>query len=246
MKVYHFWRLVGPQLRERPEEQPRVKLPAEPNHQSLPLLLQSGCQIDTDVPFQLGEHQRVVKHASFLQCLDCNRQAGKVKATGKYNFAYMRTQDCTPLKTKKHRKKPTGFTADTEETSSSGEPPVGEATGCVFPLASTVQSGNRLTIADESGNRLAAPVESGGTGSSEAAPSGLTGGAGRVLFRARPTEGIASMPWTKNVISIVRTVETKYSKSRAIVSLRQAARAWTLGGLQPRSAVLHIVICTAA
>eukprot|EP00971_Amphidinium_carterae_P047818 941628-Amphidinium_carterae.1 len=30
MKVYHFWRLVGPQLRERPEEQPRDKLPAEP------------------------------------------------------------------------------------------------------------------------------------------------------------------------------------------------------------------------
>eukprot|EP00971_Amphidinium_carterae_P013828 272439-Amphidinium_carterae.1 len=30
MKVYHLWRLVGPQLRERPEEQPRARLPAEP------------------------------------------------------------------------------------------------------------------------------------------------------------------------------------------------------------------------
>eukprot|EP00971_Amphidinium_carterae_P145912 2892046-Amphidinium_carterae.3 len=29
-KVYHFWRLVGPQLRERPEEEPRARLPAEP------------------------------------------------------------------------------------------------------------------------------------------------------------------------------------------------------------------------
>eukprot|EP00971_Amphidinium_carterae_P197857 3926506-Amphidinium_carterae.1 len=31
----------------------------------------------TDAPFQLGEHKLVVKHADFLQCLDCNRQAGK-------------------------------------------------------------------------------------------------------------------------------------------------------------------------
>eukprot|EP00971_Amphidinium_carterae_P139426 2762960-Amphidinium_carterae.1 len=30
MKVYHFWRLVGPQLRDRPEEQPRIKLLADP------------------------------------------------------------------------------------------------------------------------------------------------------------------------------------------------------------------------
>eukprot|EP00971_Amphidinium_carterae_P003929 78055-Amphidinium_carterae.1 len=30
MKVYRFWRLVGPQLRERPEAQPKARLPAEP------------------------------------------------------------------------------------------------------------------------------------------------------------------------------------------------------------------------
>eukprot|EP00971_Amphidinium_carterae_P013871 273298-Amphidinium_carterae.1 len=29
-KVFHFWRLVGPQLRERPEAEPRVRLPREP------------------------------------------------------------------------------------------------------------------------------------------------------------------------------------------------------------------------
>eukprot|EP00971_Amphidinium_carterae_P106551 2110488-Amphidinium_carterae.1 len=89
---------------------------------------------DTDAPFQLGEHQHVVKHASFLQCLDCNRQAGRVKATGKYNFAHMRTQDCRPLKTKK--KRPTGFPADTKATSSCGAPPAGEATGGPYHLAS--------------------------------------------------------------------------------------------------------------
>eukprot|EP00971_Amphidinium_carterae_P304717 6055269-Amphidinium_carterae.1 len=70
MKVYHFWRLVGPQLRDRPEE-----LPAEP---PAPPVVTPRVP-DTDAPFQLGEHQRVVKHASFLQCLDCTWQAGRVK-----------------------------------------------------------------------------------------------------------------------------------------------------------------------
>eukprot|EP00971_Amphidinium_carterae_P335325 6471129-Amphidinium_carterae.1 len=80
IKVYRFWRLVGPQLRERPEEQPRARLPAEPPFS--PPAAPTGVPA-TDAPFQLGEHKRVVKHADFLQCLDCNRQAGKVKATGK-------------------------------------------------------------------------------------------------------------------------------------------------------------------
>eukprot|EP00971_Amphidinium_carterae_P031043 611015-Amphidinium_carterae.1 len=76
MKVYHFWRLVGSQLHDRPEEQPRVKLPTEPLAPPA-----APVRVPTDAPFQLGEHQRVVKHASFLQCLDCHRQAGQVKAT---------------------------------------------------------------------------------------------------------------------------------------------------------------------
>eukprot|EP00971_Amphidinium_carterae_P334907 6470453-Amphidinium_carterae.1 len=84
MKVYHFWRLVGPQLRERPEEQPRVKLPAET---PVPPPAAPARVPDTEAPFQLGERQHVVKHANFLQCLDCNRQAGKVQAIGKHNFA---------------------------------------------------------------------------------------------------------------------------------------------------------------
>eukprot|EP00971_Amphidinium_carterae_P342468 6481773-Amphidinium_carterae.1 len=29
-KVFHFWRLVGPSLRERPDDEPRVKLPRQP------------------------------------------------------------------------------------------------------------------------------------------------------------------------------------------------------------------------
>eukprot|EP00971_Amphidinium_carterae_P297970 5920867-Amphidinium_carterae.1 len=78
MKVYHFWTPVLPQLRERPEEQRRVKLPIDP---PVPPPAAPARVSDTDAPFQLGKHQRVVKHANFLQCLDCNRKAGKVKVT---------------------------------------------------------------------------------------------------------------------------------------------------------------------
>eukprot|EP00971_Amphidinium_carterae_P233014 4625005-Amphidinium_carterae.1 len=85
-----------------------------------------------------------------LQCLDCSRQAGRVKATGKYNFAYMRTQDCRPLKTKKHKKRPTGFFEEMQATSTSSMTPVGEATGGPFLFASEVRSGSRPTAAVES------------------------------------------------------------------------------------------------
>eukprot|EP00971_Amphidinium_carterae_P185922 3691025-Amphidinium_carterae.1 len=78
----------------------------------------------------------------------------------------MRTQDCRQLKTKKHKKRPIGFTAGTEEASSSGITRAGEATGGLFLLASTAQSGNRLTAA---ATRFTAPVESSGTGSTDAA-----------------------------------------------------------------------------
>eukprot|EP00971_Amphidinium_carterae_P268904 5334857-Amphidinium_carterae.5 len=81
MKVYHFWRLVGPQLREQPEEQPRARFPAE---LAAPPPAAPAVVPASDAPFQLQKHQRVVKHAAFLQCQDCNRQAGRVKATGKY------------------------------------------------------------------------------------------------------------------------------------------------------------------
>eukprot|EP00971_Amphidinium_carterae_P083136 1644934-Amphidinium_carterae.1 len=91
-------------------------------------------------PFNLiGAHQRVVKHETFLQCLDCNRQTGKVK--GKYNFAYLRTQDCRQLKIKRVKKRPTGFAAFIGAASSSGGPPVGETAGGLFPWASTVLPG---------------------------------------------------------------------------------------------------------
>eukprot|EP00971_Amphidinium_carterae_P145447 2882392-Amphidinium_carterae.1 len=61
-KVYHFLRLVGPQFRERPEDEPRVRLPAEPVEEKTALPPKG-------------------------MCLDCGRQTGKVK--GEYNFAYI-------------------------------------------------------------------------------------------------------------------------------------------------------------
>eukprot|EP00971_Amphidinium_carterae_P285532 5669210-Amphidinium_carterae.1 len=76
MKMYHFWRLVGPQLRERPEDEPRARFPAELAIK--PPATQPSVQDLSDAPIQLGAHQRVVKHEAFLQCLDCNRQTGKV------------------------------------------------------------------------------------------------------------------------------------------------------------------------
>eukprot|EP00971_Amphidinium_carterae_P230339 4571272-Amphidinium_carterae.1 len=62
-----------------------------------------------EAPFQLGPHQRVVRHAIFLRCLNCGRQAGKVK--GEYNFFYLKRQDCRQLKRKKVKVRPAGFLA---------------------------------------------------------------------------------------------------------------------------------------
>eukprot|EP00971_Amphidinium_carterae_P042164 828304-Amphidinium_carterae.1 len=63
----------------------------------------------------------------------------------------MRTQDCRQLKIKKVKKRPTGSAAGTEEASSSGVPPAGEATGAPFPWPSNVPCGNRRAKAGESG-----------------------------------------------------------------------------------------------
>eukprot|EP00971_Amphidinium_carterae_P039444 775340-Amphidinium_carterae.1 len=62
----------------------------------------------------------------------------------------MRTQDCRPLKTKKHKKRPTSVLEETQATSSCGTSPVGEATGGPFLFASEVRSGNWPTAAEES------------------------------------------------------------------------------------------------
>eukprot|EP00971_Amphidinium_carterae_P166118 3292667-Amphidinium_carterae.7 len=129
-----------------------------------------------------------------LQCLDCKRQAGKVKATGKYNFAYMRTQDCIQLKIKRVKKRPTGFAAETETASSRGVPPAGEATGGLFPWASDVLPGIRNT----------GEVEPGQTVSTSTVVPGRTGMARIYLIFLRPPRAPDSVTRTlhlkKNII----------------------------------------------
>eukprot|EP00971_Amphidinium_carterae_P150383 2981631-Amphidinium_carterae.1 len=58
----------------------------------------------------------------------------------------MRTQDCRPLKTKKHKKRPTGLLEETQAASSCSTTPVGEATGVTFPFTSDVRSGSPRTL----------------------------------------------------------------------------------------------------
>eukprot|EP00971_Amphidinium_carterae_P071872 1421549-Amphidinium_carterae.1 len=52
-KVYHHCRLVGPQLWERPEDEPRARLLAEPVEEE-PALLPGG-MVFPETPFQLGQ-----------------------------------------------------------------------------------------------------------------------------------------------------------------------------------------------
>eukprot|EP00971_Amphidinium_carterae_P011981 236292-Amphidinium_carterae.1 len=61
-------------------------------------------------------HQRVVRHAAFMSCLDCGRQAGK-------------RQDCRQLKKKKVKLRPAGFLAPEGRSTglSSAPPMVGNA-----------------------------------------------------------------------------------------------------------------------
>eukprot|EP00971_Amphidinium_carterae_P185333 3679844-Amphidinium_carterae.1 len=47
-------------------------------------------------PHVEGPHRRVVTYDTFARCLDCQRQTGKVR--GKFNFRYLKGQECRPLK----------------------------------------------------------------------------------------------------------------------------------------------------
>eukprot|EP00971_Amphidinium_carterae_P330822 6464056-Amphidinium_carterae.1 len=76
-KVFHFWRLVGPQLRERPEGEPRVRLPREPAEEEPEVPVRG--MVYPEAPFRLANHLRVVRHEDFLQCLACTRITGKVR-----------------------------------------------------------------------------------------------------------------------------------------------------------------------
>eukprot|EP00971_Amphidinium_carterae_P188075 3733067-Amphidinium_carterae.1 len=77
-KVYDFWRIVGRQLRARPDSEPRVRLLAEAPAED-PADTGIVGIVFPEVPFKIGLHLRVVRHAAYLHCLECGGQTGTVK-----------------------------------------------------------------------------------------------------------------------------------------------------------------------
>eukprot|EP00971_Amphidinium_carterae_P279768 5553614-Amphidinium_carterae.1 len=68
MAVRHFWRLVLPKLRIRPENWTRVKLPVPE-----PVPLEVVPVVETNLPaapFEVVPQRRVVEHATYAICLD--------------------------------------------------------------------------------------------------------------------------------------------------------------------------------
>eukprot|EP00971_Amphidinium_carterae_P118267 2342994-Amphidinium_carterae.1 len=55
-KVFHFWRLVGPNLRERPDEGPRARLPRQPAEEEPEVPVRG--MVYPEAPFRLGPHLR--------------------------------------------------------------------------------------------------------------------------------------------------------------------------------------------
>eukprot|EP00971_Amphidinium_carterae_P072112 1426266-Amphidinium_carterae.1 len=75
-EVRHFWL----KLRIRLENWPRVRLP---------VLVEVVPVMETNLPaapFEVGPHRRVVEHATYAMCLDCNRHMGV--PTGRKNINY--------------------------------------------------------------------------------------------------------------------------------------------------------------
>eukprot|EP00971_Amphidinium_carterae_P079319 1569287-Amphidinium_carterae.1 len=93
--VRNFWLMVAPKLRIRPEAWPRIRLPQAETEVAMPPLAGPGEPLP-QAPHVEGPHRRVVTFNTFARCLDCHRQTGKVH--GKFNFPYLRRQECRPLK----------------------------------------------------------------------------------------------------------------------------------------------------
>eukprot|EP00971_Amphidinium_carterae_P195256 3874542-Amphidinium_carterae.1 len=106
-----------------------------------------------EAPFQLGLHLRVVRHADFLQCLDCTRQTGKVR--GNYDFAYLTRQSCRKLK-KRKKKRRTGFeVSEARSTDPAASTPLCGALGSTAAAAATAESrvfGNQHTTGGATGS----------------------------------------------------------------------------------------------
>eukprot|EP00971_Amphidinium_carterae_P073946 1462201-Amphidinium_carterae.1 len=82
--VHNFGILVGPKLRVRPEQWPRVRLPA-PKPEPEVLGTERPAVFPAE-PFVCGPHQHVVAHETHAICLDCQRHVGVHTGRGRLNY----------------------------------------------------------------------------------------------------------------------------------------------------------------
>eukprot|EP00971_Amphidinium_carterae_P198367 3937000-Amphidinium_carterae.1 len=67
--VRNFWLLVGPKMRIRSEQWPRVRLPAPEGPELVPEVVETVATAALPAaPFGVGPHQRVVEHETYLTC----------------------------------------------------------------------------------------------------------------------------------------------------------------------------------
>eukprot|EP00971_Amphidinium_carterae_P178547 3542159-Amphidinium_carterae.1 len=97
--VRNFWLLVGPKLRNRPEQWPTVRLPApEPE----PEVVESEGPVRFPAePFVCGPHVHVVEHETSAICLDCQCHVGVHTGRGSLNYNALKGRPCKPLLRKK-------------------------------------------------------------------------------------------------------------------------------------------------
>eukprot|EP00971_Amphidinium_carterae_P095966 1899201-Amphidinium_carterae.1 len=83
-------------LRVRPEQWPRVRLPAPERE---PVVLESAKKAEFPAaPFVIGPHQRVVEHETYAIWPDCERHDGVHTGRSCFNYHALKGRPCIPLK----------------------------------------------------------------------------------------------------------------------------------------------------
>eukprot|EP00971_Amphidinium_carterae_P265560 5268159-Amphidinium_carterae.2 len=89
---------VGPKLRVRPEQWPRVRLPA-PEPEPAAVETERPAVFPAE-PFVCGPHQRVVAHETYAICVDCQQHVGVHTGRGRLNYHALKGRPCEPPKRK--------------------------------------------------------------------------------------------------------------------------------------------------
>eukprot|EP00971_Amphidinium_carterae_P026183 516378-Amphidinium_carterae.4 len=131
--VRNFWLLMGPKLRSRAEQWPRVRLPAP---EPVPEVVESErfARFPAE-PFVCRPHLHVVEHETYAICLDCQRHVGVHTGKGRLNYHVLRGKPCK-LCTERRKLVP-GFAShvDEVETPVSVSTPLVSAGSAVLRLA---------------------------------------------------------------------------------------------------------------